>query len=70
MVKMTRGVNFNNVLPAAFTLADPKSAKKQLDLTVFFALLGSACVKAAHIMLMKLTPDRDNDILTQKNGPI
>jgi len=26
------------------------------DLTVFFALLGSACVKAAQKTLMKLTP--------------
>ena len=38
-------------------LADPKSAKKLLDLTVFFALLVSAGVKAAHRMLMKLTPN-------------
>ena len=28
-----------------------------LDLTVFFALLGSVHVKAAHKMLVKLTPD-------------
>ena len=50
------GVNFTNVLPAAFTPADPKSAIKLLKLTVFFALLGSAFVKAAHRMLVKLTP--------------
>jgi len=49
------GVNFTNVLQAAFMLVDPKSAKKQLELTVFFALLGPASVKAAHKMLMKLT---------------
>jgi len=47
------GVNFTNVLRAAFTRADPKSAKKLLNLTVFFALLGSACVKAACRTLMK-----------------
>ena len=35
------GVNFTNVLRAAFTRADPKSAKKQLNLTDIFALLGS-----------------------------
>ena len=52
-----QGVNFTNVLWAAFTPADPKSAKKLLNLTVFFALLGSACVKAARRMLVKLTPD-------------
>ena len=31
--------------------------KKQLELTVFFALLGSASVKAARKMLVKFTPD-------------
>ena len=50
------GVNFTNILRAAFTLADPKSVKKLLDLTVFFALLVSASVQAARRMLMKLTP--------------
>ena len=49
-------VNFTNLLRAAFTLADPKSAKKLLDLTVFCTLLVSAHVKAAHRTLMKLTP--------------
>ena len=43
-------------LRTAFRHADPESAKKQLDLTVFFALLGSASVKAARRMLMKVTP--------------
>ena len=38
------------------TSADPKSALKLLNLNVFFALLGSACVKAAHRTLVKLTP--------------
>jgi len=52
------GVNFINVLQAAFTQTDPKSAKELLDLTVFFALLGFLCVKAARRTLMKLTPDR------------
>ena len=50
------GVNFSNVLQAAFTRADPKSEKKQLNVTVFFALLGSAGVKAARRTLVKLTP--------------
>jgi len=40
-----------------YTHADPKSAKKTVKLSVFFALLGSAGVKAACEMLMKLTPD-------------
>ncbi len=47
-------VNFINVLQAAFTLTDPKSAKKTDNLTVFFALLGSSGAKAACKMLEKL----------------
>jgi len=35
----------------------PKVQKRLDDLTVFIALLGSACPKAAHKMLMKLSPD-------------
>jgi hypothetical protein len=50
------GVNFTNVLRAAFTREDPKSAKKLLNLIVFLALLGSVPVKAAHRMLVKLNP--------------
>ena len=54
--RYTPGVNFTNILQAAFTRADPKSAKKLLNLTVFFALSGSAGVKAARRTLVKLTP--------------
>ena len=50
------GVNFINVLRAAFTHADPESAKKTVKSSSFFALLGSARVKAARRMLMKLNP--------------
>jgi hypothetical protein len=39
-----------------YTRADPKSAKKTDNLTVFFALLGSALVKAVCRTLMKLIP--------------
>ena len=53
---LSAGVNFTNVLRAAFTRADPKSAKKLLNLTVFFALLGSLRGKAARRTLVKLTP--------------
>ena len=49
-------VNFINVLRAAFTCADPKSAKKTVKSSSFLALSGSASVKAARRMLMKLTP--------------
>ena len=56
------GVNYINVLLATFTLEDPKSAKQLLDLTVFFALLGSAGVRAAaHRTLVKLIPTRTFD---------
>ena len=54
-IVVSLGVNFINVLRAAFTLEDPKSSKQLLDLMVFFALLGSVGVKAARRMLMKLT---------------
>jgi hypothetical protein len=36
--------------------------QKKIDgLTVFFAILGSACVKGARKMLMKLNSDADGD---------
>ena len=57
------GVNFTNVLQAAFALVDPKSAKKTVKLSSFFALLGSASIKAARRMLVKLNPGwRSSDI--------
>ena len=45
-----------NILPAAFASTDPERAKKTNYLTVFFALSGSGCLKAACSMLMTLTP--------------
>ena len=50
------GVNFTKILQTAYRCTNPKSTKKLLNLTVFFALLGSARVKAACRMLVKLTP--------------
>jgi len=44
---LARGVNFINVLRAAFTRPDAKCTKQTYGFTVFFALFGSACVKAA-----------------------
>jgi len=55
-MKLSPGVNFINILLAAFMHQDPKSAKKADNLPVFFALLGSVRVKSAHKMLVKLTP--------------
>ena len=49
------GVNFINILRAAFTLTGPNSTKKCVKSSSFFALLGSASVKAARSMLVKLT---------------
>jgi len=37
--------------------ADSKGEKRTVKWLVFFTLLGSAQVKAAHRTLMKLTPD-------------
>ena len=54
--KIDRRSYFTKILRAAFMRADPKSAIKLLNLTVFFALLGSACINAASRMLVKLTP--------------
>jgi len=52
----TPRVNFTNILLEAFTWADPKSAERTGDLTVFFTILGSVRVKAARKMLVKSTP--------------
>ncbi len=49
-------VNFINILGAAFRQADPESAKKTDNLTVYFVLSGSEGVKDAPKMLVKLTP--------------
>jgi len=38
---LTQGVNFINITQAAFTHADPESAKNTVKLSVLFALSGS-----------------------------
>ena len=50
------GVNFINVFTPSFNTSRSQKRKKLLDLTVLFALLGSAIVKDARKMLVKLTP--------------
>jgi hypothetical protein len=53
-------VDFTNILLQAFICADSIIVKKTDRLTVLFALLGFAHVKAVHKMLVKLTtPDDD-----------
>jgi len=41
----------------------PKAQKDTNDLSVFFALLGSVCVKASRKMLVKSTPTLGRKIL-------
>ena len=53
-MKLTPGLNFINILWAAFTHTDPESVKNQLRYQYLFRLLGSAHTKAA-CRLMKLT---------------
>ena len=52
----TSGVNFTNILQAAFMRADPKSAKKCSKIKQHFALLGSAGVKAARKHVDEIDP--------------
>jgi len=54
-MKLAPGINFINVLRAAFTEAVPKRVKIMSSHQYLFTLLGSACLKAAHKILMKLT---------------
>jgi len=54
---MSSRVNFTNILRAAFMHTDPKSAKRQSSHEYFSVLIGSAWVKAARKVLVKLTPD-------------
>ncbi len=48
----TSGVNFTNVLRTAFTLVDPKCARRQSSQQCRLALLGSMGVKAVSRTLM------------------
>jgi len=50
------GVDFTNVLQAAFTRSDPKSVKRQSSHKCHFALLGSAGVKAARKHVGEINP--------------
>ena len=50
------GVNFINILCAAFMRADPKSAKKDSQVKQRFELLGSVCIKAAYEHVDEIDP--------------
>ncbi len=58
---MTLGVNFTNILQTAFAYKSSQKHKKTDGLTVFFALLGSALVKAAHKHVGEIAPLKDED---------
>jgi len=62
LIKLTPGINYINILPAAFMHENPEIANKTVKLSIFFALLGSVRAKAAHGMLMKLTPEEQVDV--------
>jgi len=47
-MKLTPGVDFTNVLPAAFTLTDPKSTKDTDDMTVIYHVI-AACKHVGEI---------------------
>ncbi len=53
---LTLGVNFINILRAAFMLADPKSLKFQLSHQYLFMLLDPSAHKLLEKTLKKLTP--------------
>ncbi len=64
LMTLTPGVILINVF--AEMLIDPKSVKKIDNLTVIFTNLGSVCVKAAHITLMKLSKGHQLSLLFEE----
>jgi len=56
MNKQASGVNFINVLGAAFAPVDPKSVKRYWQLDWILMLLEAMCVNAVPRTLMKLSP--------------
>ncbi len=55
-MKLTPGANFTNILQKKLLLLQIPILQKTDSLTIFFPLLGSACIKASLKMLVKLTP--------------
>ena len=55
-ILVSTGVNFINILRAAFVRADPKSAKKTVQSISFFVILLSAHVKAVHKNIGEINP--------------
>ncbi len=55
---VSSGVNFINVLWAAFAPVDPKSVKRYWQLDWTLTLLGATCTKAAHKFVGEINPRR------------
>jgi hypothetical protein len=55
-----RGVNFTNVLRAAFMHVGPKSTKIQSSYQTFFALLGSGHIKALSKQVDEIDPRKQS----------
>jgi len=51
------GVDFTNILQAAFTRADPKSAKNYSQVISLFCAFGICARKSCMLMLVKLTSE-------------
>ena len=65
---MPPGVNFINLFTHSFYARRSQKRKKAAWVDCFFAILGSACVKAARKMLVKLTYDYFNGIMVFRNA--
>ena len=66
-MQQTSRVDFIEVFTHSFYALQSQNHKKLLDLAVFFAILGSAHVKAARSMLVKLTP-RSEVVIRASSG--
>ena len=58
LMKLTPRIDFTNILHAAFTRSDSKSAKNTVKPSVIFGLLEPLHIKSTRKMLVKLTPGR------------
>jgi len=54
LLKLTTGVNFINVLHAAFAPVDPKSVKRYWQLDWILMFLGATGIKAAHKYVVEI----------------
>jgi len=56
LVKLTTGVNFTNIIRAAFALEDPKRAKRHWWHECLFVLLWSSRIKASSKHVVEIDP--------------